>query len=235
MNKYVIIVAGGKGLRMGGSLPKQFIPIEGKPILMHTLETFHRWDKEAKLILVLPADHQPYWQMLCRELNCRIPHNIVSGGETRYHSVKNGLQLIQEQLKDTDAETDTLIGVHDGVRPLVAPSVLTACFQEAQKTGAAIPTLPMIESLRERFDDGSSRPVDRSRYVTVQTPQVFQATLLRHAYEQPYTSLFTDDASVVEKMGHSISMVEGNRENIKITTPIDLEIAKALLQERSLL
>ncbi len=235
MNKYVIIVAGGKGLRMGGSLPKQFIPIEGKPILMHTLETFHRWDKEAKLILVLPADHQPYWQMLCRELNCRIPHNIISGGETRYHSVKNGLQLIQEQLKDTDAETDTLIGVHDGVRPFVAPSVLTACFQEAQKTGAAIPTLPMIESLRERFDDGSSRPVDRSRYVTVQTPQVFQATLLRHAYEQPYTSLFTDDASVVEKMGHSISMVEGNRENIKITTPIDLEIAKALLQERSLL
>lgn len=235
MNKYVIIVAGGKGLRMGGSLPKQFIPIEGKPILMHTLETFHRWDKEAKLILVLPADHQPYWQMLCRELNCRIPHNIVSGGETRYHSVRNGLQLIQEQLKDTDAETDTLIGVHDGVRPFVAPSVLTACFQEAQKTGAAIPTLPMIESLRERFDDGSSRPVDRSRYVTVQTPQVFQATLLRHAYEQPYTSLFTDDASVVEKMGHSISMVEGNRENIKITTPIDLEIAKALLQERSLL
>lgn len=235
MNKYVIIVAGGKGLRMGGSLPKQFIPIEGKPILMHTLETFHRWDKEAKLILVLPADHQPYWQMLCRELNCRIPHNIISGGETRYHSVRNGLQLIQEQLKDTDAETDTLIGVHDGVRPFVAPSVLTACFQEAQKTGAAIPTLPMIESLRERFDDGSSRPVDRSRYVTVQTPQVFQATLLRHAYEQPYTSLFTDDASVVEKMGHSISMVEGNRENIKITTPIDLEIAKALLQERSLL
>ena len=235
MNKYVIIVAGGKGLRMGGSLPKQFIPIEGKPILMHTLETFHRWDKEAKLILVLPADHQPYWQMLCRELNCRIPHNIVSGGETRYHSVRNGLQLIQEQLKDTDAETDTLIGVHDGVRPFVAPSVLTACFQEAQKTGAAIPTLPMIESLRERFDDGSSRPVDRSRYVTVQTPQVFQATLLRHAYEQPYTSLFTDDASVIEKMGHSISMVEGNRENIKITTPIDLEIAKALLQERSLL
>ncbi len=229
MNRYVIIVAGGRGLRMGGSLPKQFIPLEGKPVLMHTLETFHRWDATARIVLVLPADQQSYWAMLCREIGCRVPHTVATGGETRFHSVLNGLRMVRSL--PGFSESDALVAVHDGVRPFVSPSVIEACFGEAEKTGAAIPALPMVESLREKLDDGSSRPVDRSRFVSVQTPQVFRATLLRDAYDQPYTPFFTDDASVVEAAGHPVSLVEGNRENIKLTTPVDLEMARAILGE----
>ena len=206
MDKYVLIVAGGKGLRMGGDLPKQFIPMRGKPLLMHTLEAFHRWDASARIILVLPEDHQPYWNMLCKEIGCKVPHAIVKGGDTRFFSVKNGL---------------------DGVRPFVSPEVVEACFDKAAVTGAVIPVVPMIDSLRET-DGKGSHPVDRSRYMAVQTPQVFHLELLTKAYEQPYSSLFTDDASVVEAMGHAIDTVPGDRENIKITTPFDLLIAEAM-------
>ena len=199
MRKYVLIVAGGKGLRMGGDLPKQFIPLEGKPILMHTLEAFHRWDNAAELLLVLPEDHQPYWNMLCREIG---------------------------------RNEKVLIAVHDGVRPFVSPEVICACFDEAEKSGAAIPVMPMIDSLRET-DENGSHPVDRSRYVAVQTPQVFRSDILLEAYEQPFTSLFTDDASVVEAAGVPVRLVTGNRENIKITTPFDLLIAQGLLLNQS--
>lgn len=229
MNRYVIIVAGGRGLRMGGSLPKQFIPLEGKPVLMHTLETFHCWDATARLVLVLPADQQSYWAMLCREIGCRVPHTVATGGETRFHSVRNGLQAVRAL--PGFSENEALVAVHDGVRPFVAPAVIESCFGEAERTGAAIPVLPLIESLREKLDDGSSRPVDRSRFVSVQTPQVFRATLLRDAYDQPYTPLFTDDASVIEAAGHPVALVDGNRENIKLTTPADLEMARAILGE----
>lgn len=229
MRKYVLIVAGGKGLRMGGDLPKQFIPLEGKPVLMHTLEAFHRWDASAELILVLPEDHQPYWKMLCREIGCKVPHRIANGGETRFHSVRNGLELLSEEIKNaSDGNGKTLIAVHDGVRPFVTAEVITACFEEAERNGAAIPVTPMIDSLRVIDRDGS-HPVDRSRYVAVQTPQVFDASLLLKAYDQEFSPFFTDDASVVEAMGDPICLVAGNRENIKLTTPFDLLIAKALL------
>lgn len=229
MRKYVLIVAGGKGLRMGGDLPKQFIPLEGKPVLMHTLEAFHRWDASAELVLVLPEDHQPYWKMLCREIGCKAPHRIANGGETRFHSVRNGLELLSEEIKNTsEGNEKTLIAVHDGVRPFVTAEVITACFDEAERNGAAIPVTPMIDSLREIDPDGS-HPVDRSRYVAVQTPQVFDASLLLKAYDQEFSPFFTDDASVVEAMGDPICLVAGNRENIKLTTPFDLLIAKALL------
>ena len=229
MRKYVLIVAGGKGLRMGGDLPKQFIPLEGKPVLMHTLEAFHRWDASTELVLVLPEDHQSYWNMLCREIGCKVPHRIANGGETRFHSVRNGLQFLSEEIGNTSGRNEkALIAVHDGVRPFVSSEVIAACFDEAEKNGTAIPVMPMIDSLRET-DEKGSHPVDRNRYFAVQTPQVFSSDLLLRAYEQEFSALFTDDASVVEAMGGAIHMVTGNRENIKITTPFDLLVAESLI------
>ncbi|GHU83012.1 2-C-methyl-D-erythritol 4-phosphate cytidylyltransferase [Bacteroidia bacterium] len=220
--QYVLIVAGGKGLRMGNELPKQFIPLEGRPILMHTLERFNQWDASADLLLVLPREHRSYWEMLCRELNCTIPHRIADGGETRFQSVQNGLALMDEP---------GLVAVHDGVRPFVSAEVITACFEEAEQNGAAIPVVPMIDSIREQYAEGKSRPVDRRRYLAVQTPQVFRSSLIKEAYRQPYTPAFTDDASVVEALGVEIHTVAGNRENIKITDPLDLLMAEALLRK----
>ncbi|GHT35022.1 2-C-methyl-D-erythritol 4-phosphate cytidylyltransferase [Bacteroidia bacterium] len=220
--QYVLIVAGGKGLRMGNELPKQFIPLEGRPILMHTLERFNQWDASADLLLVLPCEHRSYWEMLCRELNCIIPHRIADGGETRFQSVQNGLALVDEP---------GLVAVHDGVRPFVSAEVITACFEEAEQNGAAIPVVPMIDSIREQYAEGKSRPVDRRRYLAVQTPQVFRSSLVKEAYRQPYTPAFTDDASVVEALGVEIHTVAGNRENIKITDPLDLLMAEALLRK----
>lgn len=230
-HRYLLIVAGGKGLRMGGDLPKQFIPLQGKPVLMHTLETFHRWDADARLVLVIPEDHQAYWQMLCKEIGCKAPHRVVYGGETRFHSVRNGLQFIAEELtRESLSAEQTWIGVHDGVRPFVSTEVIEACFQVAARQGAAIPVVPMIDSLREK-EGAESWPVDRSRFVAVQTPQVFAASLVLRAYQQPYSTLFTDDASVVEAMGEKVALVDGNRENIKLTTPLDLLVAKSLLAQ----
>ncbi len=226
MNRYVIIVAGGKGLRMGSDLPKQFIPVGGKPILMHTVEKFAQWDPQARLLLVLPAEHQDYWRMLCREIGCRAAHCIVTGGETRFHSVRNALDVVKQ---DTNLGDDDLIAVHDGVRPFVSEQVITDCFHVAAESGAVVAALPMVDSLREVQPDGTSQALDRSRYFAVHTPQVFRARLLLRAYEAPYSSLFTDDASVVEALGKHIALVLSNRENIKITTPLDLAIARELL------
>lgn len=233
MKKYVLIVAGGKGLRMGGELPKQFIPMRGKPILMHTLEAFQRWDPEARLLLVLPEDHQAYWRMLCKELGCTVPHRVVNGGETRFHSVRNGLTFLSNEVEKFPAEDRlVLVGVHDGVRPFVTSDVIRECFFQARQSGAAIPVIPVVDSLRE-FTGSGSRPVDRSRYLAVQTPQVFNYEVLKKAYGQPYTPLFTDDASVVEAAGYPVVTVSGNRENIKITTPFDLLVAEALFHRRN--
>lgn len=222
MNNYVLIVAGGKGSRMGNELPKQFIPIGGKPILMHTLEAFHQWNQQASLIVVLPEEHQPYWTMLCRELGCPVPHRIANGGETRFHSVQSGLQLVDKQ---------GWVAIHDGVRPFVSEKVIADCFAETARWGAVIPVVPLIDSIRQTTDSGSC-PVDRQRYVAVQTPQVFDRELILKAYGQPYNPLFTDDASVVEAMGVAIHCVAGNRENLKITDPFDLLVAEALLSKR---
>ncbi|MDR1332761.1 MAG: 2-C-methyl-D-erythritol 4-phosphate cytidylyltransferase [Tannerella sp.] len=219
MKRGVIVVAGGRGLRMGGDLPKQFIPVHGKPVLMHTLEVFHRWDGRAVLVVVLPEAHRAYWEMLCRELNCRIPHDVATGGETRFHSVSGALPLVS---------TCDVTGVHDGVRPFVTPEVIEACFTAAMQYGAAIPVVPLAESIR-MCDETGSHAVDRAGYCVVQTPQVFRTDWLLEAYRQPYTPSFTDDASVVEASGRSISLVSGNRENIKITAPADLVVAASRL------
>ncbi len=221
MKKYAIIVAGGKGLRMGGDLPKQFIPVEGRPVLMRTLDTFHACDPSIQLILVLPRDHQPYWQQLCREYSFRVPHRIADGGATRFHSVQSGLALVDE--------ADALVAVHDGVRPFVSHEVIARCYAEAEAHGAVVPVVPVVETVRQLLPEGS-KTVSRDAYRLVQTPQTFRAPLLRRAYGQPYCEAFTDDASVVEALGHAVHLVEGNRENIKLTTPFDLIVARALVQ-----
>ena len=220
MNRYAIIVAGGKGLRMGGELPKQFIPVEGRPVLMRTLDAFHACDASIQLILVLPRDHQAYWHELCAQYQFAVPHRIADGGATRFHSVQSGLTLV-------DAP-EALVAVHDGVRPFVSPEVIRRCYAEAEAHGAVVPVIPVVETVRQLVGEGS-KTVARDAYRLVQTPQTFRATLLRRAYEQPYCDAFTDDASVVEALGSAVSLVDGNRENIKLTTPFDLIVAKALV------
>lgn len=221
MKKYIIIVAGGKGLRMGGDIPKQFVPVKGKPVLMRTLEAFYAYDEQMELILVLPVNQQDYWKHLCVEYGFTVPHRIASGGETRFHSVKNGLALIEGE--------DGLVGVHDGVRPFVARGVIASCYDAAVEKEAVIPVTEVVETLRLLTGEEESKTVPRSAYRLVQTPQVFTVSLLKQAYEQPYTPDFTDDASVVEAWGHAVYLVPGNRENIKLTTPFDLKVAEALL------
>ena len=227
MKHIAIVVAGGKGTRMGGDLPKQFIPLAGKPVLMHTLEAFQRWDAKTRLYVILPETHQSYWQMLREEIPCPA-HTVVNGGESRFHSVRNGLERALDDLAGEPA----LIAVHDGVRPFITPDLIERCFRMAAREKAVIPVIPMVDSLRELEADGSgSHPVDRSRYVAVQTPQVFDSALLASAYQQDFSPLFTDDASVVEAIGKPISTVAGERENIKLTTPFDLLIAESLLRQ----
>lgn len=229
----VIIVAGGKGLRMGGDIPKQFLPIGGKPVLMHTIDRFLQFDASMQVVLVLPESQQGYWRTLCDEYHFSQPYILANGGETRFHSVKNGLAKV--------SSAATLIGVHDGVRPFVSNETIQAAYDAAALTEAAVPVVNVVETIRYIVNDNESKTVPRSAYRLVQTPQVFSALLLRAAYEQPYVKeclagspqavaeVFTDDASVVEKYGHPVTLVSGNRENIKITTPFDLVIASALL------
>lgn len=225
MKKYVIIVAGGKGLRMGCEIPKQFLPIGGKPVLMRTVEAFYQADVETGIVLVLPQEQQSYWKNLCCQYDFRAPYILADGGCTRFHSVRNGLQVIP------DEDSDALIAVHDGVRPFVSPRVIQECFEAATRWGAVVPVLDMVDSVRQLSEDGSSMAVDRSCLKLVQTPQTFRADILKNAYRQEFTERFTDDASVVEASGISVALVSGNRENIKITTPFDLKIAEALLKE----
>ena len=218
MKKHIIIVAGGKGLRMGGDIPKQFLPVCGKPVLMRTLEAFHVYDASIHLILVLPVSQQAYWKQLCEEYQFDLMHEIADGGETRFHSVKNGLALVKE---------DGLVGVHDGVRPFVSQEVIARCYDEALSLKAVIPVVGVVETVRHLTEEGGET-VPRDQYKLVQTPQVFDVALLRRAYEQTYTDMFTDDASVVEALGENVYLVEGNRENIKLTTPFDLKLAELL-------
>ena len=218
--EYAIIVAGGKGLRMGADLPKQFLPVGGKPVLMRTMEAFYAYSREIRIVLVLPHDQQRYWQRLCREHGFILPHSVADGGETRFHSVRNGLRLV---------EAPALVAVHDGVRPFASVATIRACYEAARLSGAAIPVTPVVETLRH----AGGHTVPRSDYRLVQTPQAFSLDVLRRAYAQPYRDAFTDDASVVEAAGHEVTLVEGNRENIKITTPFDLAVAEAVLSQQA--
>ena len=206
---------------MGGDIPKQFVPINGMPVLMRTIEAFYAYDPQINIILVLPSAHQAYWKELCEEYHFSIPYQLANGGETRFHSVKNGLALIPS--------TGGVVGVHDGVRPFVAQSVIKECYEQAVQLQAVVPVTEVVETVRYIREDGGSETVPRDRYKLVQTPQVFTIDLLKKAYAQEYIPLFTDDASVVEHCGATVHWVKGNRENIKLTTPFDLKVAEALL------
>lgn len=222
MKKYIIIVAGGKGLRMGGDIPKQFMTVGGKPVLMRTLENFYACDERMELILVLPVDHQDYWKSLCSKYSFTVPHSIANGGETRFHSVRNGLSLITDD--------DGLVGVHDGVRPFVSHEVIKSCFEMAKAGKSVVPVVDVVETVRFIENDSTdSVTVPREKYKLVQTPQVFPVSVLKKAYMQSYVPSFTDDASVVEAMGIKVELVKGNRENIKLTTPFDMKIAETLI------
>ena len=219
---YIIIVAGGKGLRMGSDIPKQFLPIGGKPVLMRTLERFRAYSSELQIILVLPEAQQDYWRKLCEEYHFEEAYQLTNGGQTRFHSVQNGLALVPD-----DAEG--VVGVHDGVRPFPSIEVIRNCYETARTAKAVIPVIPVVETVRHLLSNKKSVTVPRDEYRLVQTPQTFDIQLLKAANRQPYNDGFTDDASVVESYGHAITLVEGNRENIKITTPYDLKIAEVLI------
>ena len=224
MKKYIIVVAGGKGMRMGGEMPKQFQLLGNRPVVMVTLERLHMMAPDVELIMVLPAEHFELWDELCTKYEFAVPVKLAKGGSTRFHSVQNGLALIE------DFE-DAVVGVHDGVRPFVSQKVVEECFREAWIHGAAIPMIDLQDSLRHIVGvNGVTEVVPRDRYRLVQTPQVFRLPLLRKAYEQRFIESFTDDASVVEALGEHVAGVEGNRENIKLTTPFDLMVAKTLLE-----
>ncbi len=223
---YVIIVAGGKGLRMGSDIPKQFLPIGGKPVLMRTLERFREYSADLQIILVLPEAQQDYWHQLCEKYHFNVKYTLANGGQTRFHSVQNGLAKVPD-----DAEG--VVGVHDGVRPFPAIEVIRNCYETAREKKAVIPVIPVVETVRhltkcQTLCEVKSVTVPRDEYRLVQTPQTFDIQLLKAANRQPYNDGFTDDASVVESYGHDITLVEGNRENIKITTPYDIVVAEAL-------
>ncbi len=218
---YIIIVAGGKGLRMGSDVPKQFLPIGGRPVLMRTLERFREYSNDLKIILVLPEAQQAYWYQLCKEYHFSVEYTLANGGQTRFHSVKNGLAKIPDNAQG-------VVGVHDGVRPFPSIDVINKCYVTARTAKAVIPVIPVVETIRQ-IEGDTSMTVPRDTYRLVQTPQTFDIQLLKAANRQPYSEGFTDDASVVESYGQHITLVEGNRENIKITTPYDLKIAEVLI------
>lgn len=220
MKKYCIIVAGGSGKRMKSAVPKQFLLLDGRPVLMHSIERFHSFDNTIEIILVLPTDSVMLWKDLVREHSFEIRHEVVCGGEQRYFSVKEGLAKIKDE---------GLVAVHDGVRPLVSHDTIWRCFADAEEYGTAVPFIEPADSVRLLAGE-ESRPVPRGDVRLIQTPQVFRSNIILKAYRQDYNPAFTDDATVVEASGKTIHLTHGNRDNIKITTPEDLIVAGTLLK-----
>ena len=221
MKTGIIIVAGGKGTRMGNAVPKQFMLLNGRPVLMHTIEKFRSALPDAHIVAVLPKEDTGRWAQLVKEFDFNIAHRVTTGGKNRFESVKNGIKSLPEC---------DYIGVHDGVRPLVPEEVISRVLKDAVTGGAAIPVVKISDSLRE-VGSGNSRIVDRGKFVAVQTPQFFRSEILNSAYQTDFSDSFTDDASVVESQGHKITLSEGDTSNIKITTPVDLAIAEILISD----
>lgn len=221
--RYVIIVAGGAGTRMNIPVPKQFIKLEGKPVLLLSILKFIEADPGIEIIIVLPVEHIPYWQTLCEEQLFHKPVKIALSGESRFHSVKSGLEFVIE---------DSIVGIHDAVRPLVSVKTILSAFKAAEMYGNAIPAVPINDSIRQ-IESTNNVAVDRSRYCAVQTPQCFRSDILKRAYSLDYRYTFTDDAIVVEALGEQIHLVDGNPENFKITTPKDIIVAESLLKTES--
>ncbi|WP_316818911.1 2-C-methyl-D-erythritol 4-phosphate cytidylyltransferase [Pedobacter nyackensis] len=222
MKYYAIIVAGGSGNRMQSSVPKQFLLLDGKPILMHTIAAFNTCETKPQILLVLNIDQHKYWEELCLTYNFTIPHLVIKGGTQRFHSVKNGLKAIKGK---------GIVAVHDAVRPLISADLITKAYHKAEETGNCIVGIPPTDSVRKLLVDGSSAAISRDDLMLIQTPQTFEIDLLKKAYQTPYRNEFTDDASVAEYSGVKINMIAGERENIKITHPEDLEIASILIRQ----
>jgi 2-C-methyl-D-erythritol 4-phosphate cytidylyltransferase len=223
MNYYAIIVAGGSGNRMNNSIPKQFLLLNGKPVIMHSIEVFYNCPQKPEIIVVLGHDLHHDWNKLCAEFDFRIPHILINSGTERFHSVKNALLSIN---------VDGIVAIHDAARPLVSASVVKTSFEVALAKGNSVVGILPVDSIRQVSIDGSSRALDRSELRLVQTPQTFKVSDLQAAYNVKYKSGFTDDASVMESYGIKINVIEGNRENIKITYPNDLEIASILMYKK---
>ena len=219
----VIIVAGGSGRRMGGALPKQFMMLDNEPILARSINRMHEALPAAEIVVVLPEEHVELWKNIAARFDVA-RHKIAIGGKERFHSVKNGLEALSDEV--------SIVGIHDAVRPLASKKLIIKLFLEAENSTAVIPVVAPIDSYRIVEGD-DSRIIDRSVLRMVQTPQVFEAEALRKAYEQPFSATFTDDASVMEAAGHKVTLVEGERENIKITTPSDMLIAEAIINAES--
>jgi 2-C-methyl-D-erythritol 4-phosphate cytidylyltransferase len=222
MEKFAVIVAGGKGLRMGSAIPKQFLPLGDKPVLYHTINAFITAFPDIQIVLVLPQDQISMAQIVLQAFPNRIDLTIVAGGETRFDSVKNGLEVVNE---------DAIVFVHDGVRPLVSAELIQACYDQAVAKGSAIPAVAVTDSMR-LAEGEDSKPVNRDQLRIIQTPQTFQSDVLLNAFTQDYDPAFTDEATVVEAFGGKVYLIDGERSNIKVTTPEDLIIAEALLNAR---
>ena len=220
----VIIVAGGKGLRVGGEIPKQFQFIAGKPMLMRTVEAFYRFDAKMRIVIVLPKEFRELWTTLCAQHGFEIAHKVVLGGKTRFHSVKNGLSEIPD---------DEIVGIHDAARPFVSLKTIETCYRQAsEEQCGSIPVVEEKNSVRLLSDSGS-KALDRTQIRIVQTPQVFPAVLLKEAYQTEFFPHFTDDASVAEYAGITIRLVEGDEANTKITTAWDLKLANLIFSEKA--
>lgn len=221
MKRAVVIVAGGSGLRMGGEIPKQYQELEGLPLILHTLKTFRRFDPGMKVVVVVAQKHLELWNKMALLYTESGRIEVATGGPSRFHSVQNGLQLIED---------GWLVGIHDAVRPFVSLDTLERCYKSSRETGSAIPVIDVDESVRMLDAEGRSSGVDRSTLKRVQTPQVFRSELIRQAYEKTIDQSFTDDASVYESHFGKVTLVEGNRENIKITTPTDMKLASLFIR-----
>jgi len=217
----VIIVAGGTGTRMNLNTAKQFLPLAEKPVLLHTFEAFRLFDPNLQFILVLYKSLHGEWKKIQKDYGFDLEHTVVEGGKERFHSVKNGIAAVADYVE--------LVAIHDAVRPFVSADTIARCFESAAKSGAAIPAVPVVDTIR-RLSGETSNTLPRKELVAIQTPQCFRTALLKEAYETEYRDIFTDDASVIENTGHSIEIVEGNRRNIKITTREDLLIANSFLK-----
>jgi 2-C-methyl-D-erythritol 4-phosphate cytidylyltransferase len=222
---YAIIVGGGSGTRMRSTVPKQFLLLYNKPVLMHTIDAFYSSAAKPAIVLVLPAAYHAYWEQLCNEHNFTVTHQLIAGGETRFHSVKNGLDTIED-------DVDSIIAVHDAVRPLISREIIEKTYHYAAEHGNAVTAVKSRDSVR-LLEKGGSKSLIRDDVYLVQTPQTFQSAHIKIAYLQPYSSKFTDDASVVEEMGVKINLTEGDHRNIKITFPEDIAIAEMFLKDHS--
>lgn len=221
MKRYAILVGGGSGSRMQQDIPKQFLLLNGKPVLMHTLEAFYQSEPKPELLVVLNVDYHEYWEKLCKTHQCSIPHTLIKGGQERFFSVKNALKLVKGK---------ALIAIHDAVRPLISQKLIQEAYTQAENLGNAVAAIPSRDSVRQLSEKGS-KALRRDQLFLVQTPQVFTSEVLKKAYEQEFRASFTDDASVVERLGKSIHLLPGETQNIKITYPEDLIWAEALLKQ----